>query len=409
MANDDVKVKFGGDFSDIGKGATEAAQKAGTALQNQVVKFGEEMASRIGAAFALTALVDKFAEKLSEAHSYFNELNDAIDKFGGGGEEFQRVAGLAKSVSVPMEVVSKSMGIFSKYIGLASKDVEGHGKVLRELGFDNQQIASGTISATEVLAALSKQLKETGNDNLIAANASLIFGRAGAELMPIIQKGESAIKEQSSALKVYSEAELQAAEAAERAAARRQAAWAKFFRWLALQSDEAEVKNIVGDTIISTTKDLQEKGVRVNTPEGQAQLNQEIIKRLSAQGVGLEAQQAGALAYLRQQVSTPGMTREVRDAMTSEINKLVEQMKKTSEAQKEARAAATAAAATGGSGQAALFASSLQALGGGDISSVMSGLGGNEVAENTKRTADGVQKLVETTGATDKPVSNVAK
>jgi hypothetical protein len=58
---------------------------------------------------------------------------------------------------------------------------------------------------------------------------------------------------------------------------------------------------------------------------------------------------------------------------------------------------------------AQLFSSSLQALGGGDITSVMSGLGTNEVADNTKRTADGVQKLVETTTAADKPVNNVAK
>jgi len=406
--SEDVKVKFGGDFTDVSKGASAAASKAGTAMQGQIAKFGEEMATKIGGAFALTALVDKFMEKLGEANEYFKTLNESMRRFGGSGDEFQRVAGLAKSVGVPIEVVSKSMGLFSKYVGLASKDVSGHGKVLRELGFSNEQIASGTITATEALASLSKQLEMTGNENLVAANATLIFGRSGAELMPIIRKGESAIREQSAALKTYSEAELQAAEAAERAIARRQAAWAKFFRWLALQVDEAEVKNVVGETITSTSKELQEKGVKLNTAEGQAQLNQEIIKRLSSQGVGYEAQQVGALAYLRQQVSTPGLPREVREGMTSEINKLVEQMKKTSDQTKEAKEAATAGAA-GAGGFTSLVSSSLQALGGGDITSVMSGLGTNEVADNTKRTADGVQKLVETTTASDKPVNNVAK
>lgn len=369
--SDDVKVKFGGDFSAIGKGASEAAAKAGTALQGQLSKFGEEMVTRIGAAFALTALFDKFIEKLSEANAYFKDLNDAIDKFGGGGEEFQRVAGLAKSVSVPLDVVAKSMGIFSKYIGLASKDAKGHGKVLRELGFDNEQISAGTISATDALAALAEQLKNTGNENLVAANATILFGRAGAELLPIIQKGGYQIKEQASALQVYSNAELQAAEAAERAAARRQAAWQKFFRWLSLQVDEQEVKNIVGTTIVETAAELQQKGVKLNTPEGKDELNNEIIKRLTSQGVGMAAAQAGALKYLKEQQSIPGLPASVRDSLASEINQLVAKMAEAEKTEKEKKDEGSVA---GAGGTAPLSASSLQAIGGGDINSIYAGV-----------------------------------
>jgi len=368
---DDVKIKFGGDFSAVGKGAGEAAAQAGTALKGQLAKFGEEMLTRVGAAVALTALFDKFIDQLSAANNYFKELNDAIDKFGGGGEEFQRVAGLAKSVSVPMEVVAKSMGIFSKYIGLASKDAKGHGKVLRELGFDNEQISSGTISATDALAALAKQLKETGNENLVAANATLIFGRAGAELMPVIQKGSREIKQQASELTVYSEAELQAAEAAERAAARRQAAWQKFFRWLSLQMDENTTKVVVMETAAETTKEFEKKGLDTKSSEGRQKLMSEIIERLQAKGVGLEAQLVAFEKIKRELAGSVGVTDEKRAELEVELAEMkaaIEKVKKGDEASK------AAAVASAGGGPTALSASSLQAIGGGDINSIYAGV-----------------------------------
>lgn len=372
---DDVKVKFGGDFSAVGKGAKEAAAQAGTALSGQLSKFGEEMMSRVGAALALTALFDKFIEKLSEANNYFKELNDAIDKFGGGGEEFQRVAGLAKSVSIPMEVVAKSMGIFSKYIGMASKDAKGHGKVLRELGFDNEQISAGTISATDALAALSEQLKATGNDNLVAANATVLFGRAGAELMPIIQKGSRQIKEQAKDLQVYSDAELQAAEAAERAAARRQAAWSKFFRWLSLQMDVAETRGIVVETTADTFRDLAKSGVDMTTDEGKEKLKSQLIENLLKKGVGLDAQEVAFKEISKSWGSYPtlgalGSVFNTRESIDKAFTDILAGIEKAKADEKAAPKEVTSAMG----GSTALSASSLQAIGGGDINSIYAGV-----------------------------------
>ena len=187
--SDDVKVKFSGDFTEISKGAKEAATKAGTALQSQFAQLGNSLAGTLGGYFAFTSIFDTLKEKMGEAKEYFSELNRAIRTTGASGDEFQRVASLGKSVGVPLETVGRSMGLFSKYIGAASKDAKGHGKVLiDELKFSQDEVTSGNISATEVLARLSKQLKETGNESLAAANATVIFGRSGRELLPIIQR-----------------------------------------------------------------------------------------------------------------------------------------------------------------------------------------------------------------------------
>ena len=401
---DDVKVKFSGDFSDVPKGATTAAQAAGTAISGQFQSLATSITSSLGSMFAATAIFDKLKEGITGAREYFSELNRAIRTTGGGGDEFQRVAGLGKSVGVGMEVVARSVGLFSKYIGLASKDIKGHGKVLTELGFTNEQIASGNITATEALAALAKQLEETGNENLVAANATIIFGRAGRELLPIIQKGSSAITEQSSQLKTYSEAELQAAAASERAAERRTAAWKKFFKFLSLELDERETASIVGESVRDKTSELQSKGVNVTTPEGRKQLEAAIIKDLQSKGVGLEAAQVGAADYARRLTSTPGLDRGTREGIMSETTSLIEAMKKVSAELKETKPSENLST----SGAAALSVSSLQAIGGGDIASIFGGTYQDTMLSQTARIADATVQTASNTKPIDyKPVGQI--
>ena len=381
--SDDVKVKFSGDFSDVAKGASEAAKTAGTAISGQFQSLATNVTSALGGMFAATALFDKFKEGIAGAKEYFSELNKAIRTTAGGGEEFQRVAGLARSVGVSMDAVARSVGLFSKYIGQASKDVNGHGKVLKELGFTDEQIASGNITATQALAALGKQLQNTGNEALVAANATTIFGRSGRELLPIIAKGESAITEQSSALKIYSDAELQAAAAAERAAERRTAAWKKFFKFIEVAVDEQETKLIVGASIQDVAERLQSKGIDIRSGAGREEYQKELIKDLSSKGVGLAAQQAGTRAYMQQQLATPGLDAAARAGIASELSGLISAMAK---AELEAKQKKPEEAAASSESSAALAASTLQAIGGGDITSVLAGTSPMDMtAENTRQ------------------------
>lgn len=393
MSSGDVKIKFGGDFSGVSKGAEEAGKKAGGSfgakLNEQLSEFGTSMAAKIGGMFAVDAIFETLKEKFLEAKEYFSNLNAAIRTTGSGGYEFQRVAYLAKSVGVSMEVVGKSLGLFSKYMGLASKDSKGHGKVLRELGFTTEEIESGTITATQALAALAKQLRETGDENIAAANASIIFGRSGRELLPIIKKGDSAIKEQAAGLKLYSEAELQAAEAAERAAERRAAAWKKFFRFLSLELDKNITKSVVMDTSLATTQEFQSKGINVTSDEGRAKLNAEVIKRLQAKGVGLEAQKEAFKKIEQELAGSVGATPQLRSELAVE---LAEMMKSIESVQQESEKRKPGVDA---SGVAALSSSSLQAIGGGDISSILSGTYQDSMLDAAVRTADNTQRIAE--------------
>jgi len=383
---DDVKVKFGGDFTDVPKGAEAAANAAGTKLSSWFNHGIEGVISSIGSALAAHALFDKLKENLEKASEYFKELNHAIKTTGASGDEFQRVAYLGKTVGVTMESVGRAMGFFAKNMGAASKDAHGHGKILRELGFTNEQITSGNISATEVLAALAEQFKKTGNEAILASNSMSLFGRGGREMLPIIQKGKDAILEQAKSLKVYSDMELEAAEASERAGEQRSAAYAKYWKDLTVFMGKGDARRIAKNVLEDVRSDMLKEG-KNPAGENSEEYNQRVIKQLQGKGVGLEIQKY-AFEQLQKNYGggrfRPFESKEFQESFPG----LMKELEKTKKEEKPAEVKASIV-----SNVAALAASSLQQIGGGDITSVMSGLTNNEIADNTRRTADATERI----------------
>jgi hypothetical protein len=384
---DDVKVKFGGDFTDVPKGAEAAATAAGTKLKSWFNEGITSMMSSIGSAFSMAALFDKLKENLAQAKEYFKELNHAIKTTAAGGDEFQRVASLGKSVGVTMESVGRAMGFFAKNMGAASKDANGHGKILKELGFTNEQITSGNITATDVLAALADQFQRTGNEALLASNSMSLFGRGGREMLPIVHMGKSAILEQAKAVKVYADADLEAAEAAERAAERRESSWKKLWRALTLRADKIEAYKNIRSEIENLQSEMTKEGKDYKDADSK-EYNERLVKKLKLKGIGYNLQEE-AFGKMKENYY-PGKNRPIQ---TEEFGKtygaIIEALNKAKKEEKSNENKSETSAPL----VAALAASSLQQIGGGDITSVMSGLANNDVASNIARTADATERM----------------
>jgi hypothetical protein len=329
---DDVKVKFGGDFTDVPKGAEAAATAAGTKLKSWFNEGINSMMSSIGSALSMAALFDKLKENLAEAKEYFKELNHAIKTTAAGGDQFQRVASLGKSVGVTMESVGRAMGFFAKNMGAASKDANGHGKILRELGFTNEQITSGNITATEVLAALADQFQKTGNEALLASNTMSLFGRGGREMLPIIQKGKDAILEQAKAVKVYSDAQLEAAEAGERADERRLASWKKVWRSLTLRADQVEARKNIRFEIENLQSEMTKEGKDYKGADSK-EYNERLVKNLKSKGIGYALQEE-AFGQMKENYY-PGKYRPVQtEEFAKNYGSLIEALNKAKKVEK---------------------------------------------------------------------------
>ena len=388
--SDDVKVKFSGDFSDIPKGADAAVKNAGSAMSGYFKDLGSSLIGSLGGMFAAGAVIGKVFEQFQAAGEYFKELIHVMHATGASAVELQKIGSMGKVLGIGFETIGKSLGLFSKYMGNASKDASGHGKVLRELGFGTDRITAGNITATEVLEALAQQLEETGNAYLVAANATAIFGRAGRELMPIIRLGKEEIKDQTKATKTFSEAEVQGIDASERE-------WGKFFKTVgsgfkgiyhAVVHDEGfgAAREAASSALGKGREREQAVGFEPNDERIQQskEYREDLVKLLKSKGLGYE--------WMKEHMKeSPTRTDQMQAPIGFENT-----MKRMEEEDNKKKAAN----ALGSSGSAALASSSLQAIGGGDIASIYTGASiqqaqldaANQTAANTGILAAGAKE-----------------
>ena len=385
--SDDVKVKFSGDFSDIPKGADAAVKNAGSAMSGYFKDLGSSLIGSLGGMFAAGAVIGKVFEQFQAAGEYFKELIHLVHTTGASAVELQQLGYVGKVVGVSFETIGKSLGLFSKYMGNASKDVGTHGKLLRELGFQNEQITNGTISSTDVLGALADQLEQTGNAYLVAANATAIFGRAGRELMPIIHQGKDRIKELKEETKTYTEGEISVMEASERIKAARKASIFKVFKD-AYVSWRDESKGLTGaayhEAMEFARAKAQETGKTVEEVKQTPEYQEKLIKSLKNKGFNL--------AWIKENFGETAGNEE-RIPSSESFEKLIQKKISDETLKKENNV-------PGSGGSAALASSSLQAIGGGDIASIYTGASiqqaqldaANQTAANTGILAAGAKE-----------------
>jgi hypothetical protein len=75
---------------------------------------------------------------------------------------------------------------------------------LISLGYTEDDIRNGTITATDVMGRLGDQFKMTGDQARLTDDVIKLFGGSGANLIPIFKEGTEALKEFTKQAKVYS-------------------------------------------------------------------------------------------------------------------------------------------------------------------------------------------------------------
>jgi len=401
--SDDVKVKFGGDFSDVATGAQAATKMAGGALSSWYGDFSKSMTSSIVGSMALTSIFGKFTQGISDALHYFRELDLTMRRIGGSGAEFQQLAGVGKQIGVSMEGVGRSLNFFNKYVGQAAQGSKSHTEALIKMGFTQDQIKKGEISAIEVISQMADQYDKTGNDTIVAAQAMEMFGRQGSQLIPIIKMGSEELRNMTKEMKVYSEETIRRLSEAEHKIEKFKKTLEKMFYREPLIFGANLQSGIEMEQLVDKSVSNAIEGGGTTKQSARSAYNY-IKSEVGDNPVALRDAMREAKDQYESIKGQLFASSERKDVARQLVQILSDKIKEIETAPKKEIAVEQG----GNYGNAALFASSLQSIGGGDITSVMSGLGANEVADNTKRTADGVQKLVEK-NVDQTPVSDVAK
>lgn len=389
--SDDVKVKFGGDFADIAKGAGAAAKYAGNAFMSSMEGFSNGMIGSIQSAISVENVVNKIKDGLAEAAEYFKEIGRGAKVSGASPQEIQRVLALGKPQGLSdISTITKALGIYAQNISLAAKGSEKHRAVLRELGFTQDEITAGTITATEALAALARQNEGPDKSHMAANLAALFGGKSGKELKGIVTAGSEYIKETLATTKVFSDAEIEVTEAAERSRERVSKMKKGFFRTAELGVAYQEAMKPIIEAARETREELEKQGALTATSH--EKFIDIMIRKMMAKGVSIKAAASILEEMAKGHVENPitaissGTYPFADETGRAELRKqITERLKKAAEETPEAEITS----------RVALTASSLQAIGGGDVNSVLAASYQAEMLDATKQVAENTRKLVE--------------
>jgi hypothetical protein len=401
---DDVKVKFGGDFTDVSKGASEATSKAGGALSSWFNDFNKSTVASITSALALSAIFGKFTEQMSNTLKSAKGIDEAFRRFGTGksSQEFQLLARYGAEVGVSMEAVGRTMNYFAKVNDAAAKGSESHRSVLRALKFTEDEVTSGKVSAIEVLRRMSDEYDRTGNEALSAQRAVQLFGLQGEQLSAIYKNGKINLDEFSKSVVLMTDKTIENLARIERRKESVKRTFEGIFGGI-LEEIGREASSVQGYGVA-----LEAMAVVGETGGTSEQEGRSIGGQIYSELKGDDDAIAEAIKTLQDYEEDDWFTSQAQYEAAAEAIKTIKLLRdnerKAAEAQPGKEGPPLLQAAR------VMAVSSLQDIGGGDVSSVLSGTYQTSMLDAANKTAENTAKLAAETGKVpaSKPV-NVAK
>jgi hypothetical protein len=295
-------------------------------------------------------------------------------RLGTSGAEFQKLAKYGKEVGVSMENVARSLNFFNLYSKKAAEGNETHARSLRLLGFTQKDVRDGNVNMTEAIMKLADMYDATGNETIIAAKAMEIFGMRGKDLIPIIKSGREQIREMTKDMAVLSAQAIKELSATQLRIEKAKKQLETTFvtnplSWLGEWYSRRE-----GRALVDEANATREEGGGTITQQARSQ-----AASIASNAPDLAALKE-ALTYAKGEAKF-GRTSETRDFNRQLAENLERILKKKEETPEKAPVITPLLAAS------ALTASSIQEIGGGDVSSVLSGTYNNDMLDAARQTA----------------------
>lgn len=376
--SDDIKVKFSSDFSDLTKGAEQAAANAGTALNKSFTSAVGNLMSNIGSMFAVGSLATTFYGNFSRMGEYMKELDNIIKKTGVGAEDLQKLAKPAKESGVSLEQLGHALVHANKFLDEAKAKNGEQRQVLSDLKLATDETSLSNLNAVDVFYALADAVKNAGGVASQTQNIMTILGRSGAEMGSLFSKGADGIRAATEELKIYNAEEIEAAANAQRQKEKAESWFGRIFGGNQLIAagkamETYETGNLLrgiidkkyGTTMGAVTNDTIDK--IMGSPGGVTQITDELVKEAGKRNISMKL-----LYSSLRNLEGGGDMGSLTDVILGQLNNRIQQANKKSVVP-EVEAPV-----------AAIMASTLQQIGGGDVSSVFAGI------DYQKTTADAV-------------------
>ena len=409
---DDVKVKFGGDFTDVAKGAGEAVNRAGSSLTAWFNDFRKSTEASILSSLALSNIFSNFVKGAAETLQYFREMDLALKRFGGSGDtQFQQLAKYGKEVGVSMETVARTTNHFNKVRAEAAKGNQTYISILKQFGFTQKEINSGNISSIEVLGRLADAYDKTGYEGLVGERAMNLFGIRGKELSAIFKNGRESLEAFTKSMATMSRESITKLSETQAKVEYLQRKFKETFQQAPLEGYANYLTRQQAVSEITRARDRAFEtnffGMRTDKTSGGGTIAQQaksdagiIVSQFEGFLPGIKE----AAAIASNKGSWAGQDEKIvkyMEELGKSLNLYVKQMEA---APKDKKAGLEIPLV-----KELLTSSSLQAIGGGDISSVLSGTVQASMLTAMQETAANTGKLAAESGQPDPNPPNVAK
>lgn len=181
-----LRVTLAMDAGEFSKGSDRAYARA-TQLEKQLA----DVAKRIGVAFGALQL----GEAITKSFEGLNQLNKLSEQTGIGVESLSKLKFAANEVGVGFDAFSSIVEHFNVELNkMAQNEVTPAGQALALLGV-NARDASGQFKNFDLLLPqLADKFAGYANGASKSALATALFGKAGAELIPMLNQGAAGLE-----------------------------------------------------------------------------------------------------------------------------------------------------------------------------------------------------------------------
>lgn len=187
MDDKDIIAKMSLDDSDFLKGLSKAvasSEDAGKKMSGSMEKF---VTATKAASVAVAAAGAAFIALAVKQANVGDELGKISDKFGiatGALSSFDYAAGMS---GISTEGLASSLKFMQKSLADASQGSESQAAAFKSLGLNAAELIN--MRPDEAFKLIADRLSEVENPAIKAATAMDIFGRAGADIIPMIKDG----------------------------------------------------------------------------------------------------------------------------------------------------------------------------------------------------------------------------
>jgi hypothetical protein len=158
-------------------------------LKKELSDFGNKIAGM----FSATALLDRGLSMASDAFSTFMQtlkdvgnLNDAAKAAGLTTTEYQKLSAAAQEAGLSQEAFMKGLKTVKEFIRDAQAEGSKQSKVLKLMGYNQEQVTSGNVDAMEVMLKLSSAVEGADTAQQKYNVAASVLGAKAQELVPLL-------------------------------------------------------------------------------------------------------------------------------------------------------------------------------------------------------------------------------